>query len=218
MHPGRGLRQALDRGHRRQWAAGLGVAVVLIAALVVLDQPTHTTTAYQRAGLSSYLVSIEGDISGCNSGLADSIKAAVATLDGSPAIQPGAASTFTSTAIADCSFTNNGVVDIADLQPPHGIGSPTIDAVAPKVAKWVFPDAFTLLQDLAVVLSSPRHRTARRAFTKEVGVLEAERHGIETLVRGAERGVGSSPKQLPLTSVTVLLKGDRLPPAKAPAS
>lgn len=189
------------------------VAVAAVAAITVADLPTRSTPAYRAHALAGYVAGIEGDVAECSAGVSDAVRAATGALRGAPDASVGMAGTLTQHAIAACSFTNNGVVDLAGLQPPPGTASPVTDAIAPSVARWVFPTAFTMLQALATVLDHPAARAPRRRFAAEVRLLQADRRRVEDLVGRAERAPRAAASPFRLVSLQPLLPGGGLPGA-----
>lgn len=199
------------RGRRSYWWLAAVAAVAL--GVVVVDLTTRATNDYRRSTLQSYFHTVDHDVAQCRTGLHDAVVAYVGAVTGTPPVAAGIDSLFTKQAIATCSFTNAGVVSLGSTQPPQAIGSPAVDHLAHQVDAWAYLDAFTLLQDLRVVIAHPGDTTARAAFAHEVAALHRRRARIEQLVASAERAVGAPVRPMHLTDVTGLLPGGRLPTA-----
>lgn len=196
------------RGRAYWWVA----AVVVVAVVaVVLDVTTHTTPDYRRSTLQHYLHTVDHDVAQCRTGLHDAVVAYVGTVTGTPTVASGIDGLFTKQGIATCSFTNAGVVSLGSTQPPQVIATPTVDRIAHQVDVWAAYDAFTLLQDLRVVIDHPGRQSARQAFAHELATIQRRRSRVERLVASAERAVGAPARPLALTAVTGLLPGGKLP-------
>jgi hypothetical protein len=179
-------RRARRRYRKAGWAL-LGAVAVLVAAAVVSDLPVSATAAARQADLRTFVGTIEGDIGQCSGGLGDAVTARQEELVGK--VAHSTVTTFITQAIAVCSFTDAGVVDLGGLQPPRSLVSLHLDALAPDADAWAYLYAFTTLQDLKVVETHPGP-AATASYRHEVAGLDRQRAAIDALVARADRRLG----------------------------
>lgn len=184
---------------------------MVVAVAVAVDLPSPASSAYRRSQLTSYLSTVHGDVAQCNDGFRDALRAYIGWAAGTPGRTRAVTAIFVRQAIAVCSFTNAGVVNLGTTQPPRAAASSTVDEIARQVDAWAYLDAFDTLQDLKALVANPVSRAPRLAAQRGVTKLAARRGRIDRLVATAEREAGMSPRPFGLIAVADLLPDGRLP-------
>lgn len=184
----------------------------MVAAVAVFtDLPTGATAHYRQQQVTGFLATVHRDVAQCNAGLHDAVAAYAAWQAGDGVASQSTAATFTRQAIAVCSFTNSGVVNLGNYQPPQAVASPTVDQIAPQVDAWAYLDAFTFLHDLQTLISQPSSAKDRRVASSELAALHARRTRIESLVLEAQRSHHMAARPMDLVQPASLLPGGRFP-------
>lgn len=192
-----------DRHRYRRAGRWLLAAVTACAVIaVVSDFPLRASAGDKRADLKSYLSTVKGDVGQCNAGLHDAVTAYHDQLVGK--LSHAIATTYTEQAIAACSFTNSGVVDLGGVEPPRSLTSLHLDSFAPSVDAWAYLDAFTVLQDLKDVERAPGSAAAVAAYDHEVRLLDRRRKAITGLADRAEGEVGLTGSPFGLVQAPIL--------------
>ncbi len=188
--------------HRRAgWWIALAVAVV-VGVFVAADVTTRSSTADRQASLSGYMSTVAGDVAQCSAGTHDAVVGWARSL----ASGAGAATakTFTTQAIAACSFENSGVVGLGTTIPARNL-----PAVAARIGDgadaWAYLGAFDLLQAMKTAEAAPGVAADRAAVARAAAAADRQRRNVEALVADAERAVGGPSRPLPLVQVTPLL-------------
>lgn len=188
--------------HRRAgWWIALAV-VVVVGVFVAADVTTPSSAADRRASLSSYLSIVAGDVAQCSAGTHDAVIAWTRSL--ASGVGLGTAKTFTTQAIAVCSFENSGVVALGTTIPARNL-PPVAARIGSGADAWAYLGAFDLLQAMRVAEGAPGVRGDRLAVVRAAAAADSRRRGVEALVVEAERADGSPHRSLPLVQVTPLL-------------
>lgn len=181
----------------------LMVAVVAIVAIaVVLDLPTPVSASGRRADLTAYMRTLRQDIGQCSGGVQDAVTAYRDAQAGR--LPASTARTFVSQGIDACSFTNGGMVDLGQIQPPRSLARLHLDSLAGQVDAWGYRDGYAALKALERLLAVPPAPGALAAFNQRVVLLNRTRSSIDATIAGAQRSVGLPARPLGLASISPL--------------
>jgi hypothetical protein len=169
-------------------------ALIVLAGGVVLVSLSHKPSQSQRASdLTGYLSDVNAGIESCAGGARDSLAAFDKVEAGDRADYSTAVGILTFNA-QNCSPANNQPLqDFTNYQVTESLAQFPLDQADNDVVTWAFPDAVNAQQDMLTVLraSTPADRAkAKAALSAALATMDAQRAGIYSIWRNAERSAG----------------------------
>jgi hypothetical protein len=159
----------------RGWAITV-VVLVILAVTVITDLPTSTSRASDISAERSVMSELNSDLQPCAYGVhqALGIWALAATHRLSPADRaptPGLLSDDQSA----CSFTNEGIFDLANIQVPGTPAGKELGRLVATATLWTTSDSLHVIEDVQTLMNSPGDAAAQRNLAKEEVLMAADR-------------------------------------------
>lgn len=200
--PSPGSDQPLWR--RRPFLLG-GAVVVIVGVAVITDIPLSSTPTTRLSDASATIKEIKSDIAGCNAALGEAFtiyqRLSAGTLTkGQRAESPGILSDDAN----GCSYTNQSIVDLANLGLPQVSIGKDLSHIAGRALAWTDPDGLTAIYDISTLLRHPGQtkaaaglRTQVRQLTVDRNAAVAETHWLATQLGGTLPSLGMRVIHLP---------------------
>ena len=174
--------------YRRGWVLVAAAVIALIVASVLVDLPTHTTTATDTADQVAVMKQINTAIDGC-SFAANETFTIYHDLQGHSLSAADVAET--PSMLRDdqsaCSFTSSSIYDLSNVE---GTGTPAgrnINQVVNVATVWATSDALGAIEDIQTLTTDPGNATARADLPKREMALAQDRAKADAYVESADR-------------------------------
>jgi len=175
------------------WA--FGVAIVLVAGVVLVSLSHRPSHAEQAADLTGFLHDVNAGTESCAGGVAESITA-LRTVESGAHGEYAAAVAMLKYNAQNCSPANNEpLADFVQYQVPESLASFHLQDCVNDLITWAFPYALQSEQKMLAVLtaSGPAARAmANAALRAELRELDAQRAAIYSIMRTAEHAVSDN--------------------------
>lgn len=187
--------------HHRRTLLAAGAVVAVLGVSVLSDLPRTDTPALRRQDLAGFVTSLGAQVAQCSAGVHDALAAYGDATASPPKLPMSTAASYVQDGIDACSFINSGVVGLSSQQAPRTVLGLGVGSLPAQVGLWASFDAFSMLQDLKVVVAHPGDAAARRRYLAQVSALDQRRARVEQIVTSAEARAGAPRSDLALTEV-----------------
>ena len=189
--------------HRR---LAIAAAVLVVALITVLtDLPTPTSRASDIAAERSVMSEVNSDLQPC----AYAVRQAVGIWTLQTHHQLSAAErTPTPGLLSDdqsaCSFTNQGVYDLSNIQVPGTPAGKKLGQLLATAMLWTTSDSLRAIEDVQTLMNQPNDAGAVRDLSREEAQLAADRRNALADETAADRDLDThlQPVNLPAIAAT----------------
>ena len=199
--------------HRR---LAIVAAVLVIALITVLtDLPTSTSRASDIAAERSVMSEVNSDLQPC----AYAVRQAVGIWALQAHHQLSAAERAPTPGLLSddqsaCSFTNQGVYDLSNVQVPGTPAGKKLGQLLATAMLWTTSDSLRAIEDVQTLMNHPDDTTVVRDLSKEESVLASDRRTALAEEKAADRDLGTDLQPVDLPPVPAAAT----PSTTAPAS
>jgi hypothetical protein len=158
---------------------GLAIAaavLVIVAITVITDLPTSTSRASDLSAERSVMAEVNTDLSPCAYGVNQALGIwklqtahQLSAADRAPS--PGLLSDDQSA----CSFTSDGINDLANLQVPGTAAGKQLGQMVATATLWTTSDALRAIEDVQTLMNDGGNAAAQQGLTKAEASLAADR-------------------------------------------
>lgn len=187
---------------RRAVLLTVGVAAV-VAVAVVTDLPQHTSRANQISDARSVLHQVDTDIAPCGYALKETLTIyrdetghSLSTADRASA--PGLLSQDQTA----CSFTNESIFDLSDIEVPGTASGHQLGAIIDIVTLWTTSDALGAIEAVQTLGASPSDAKAKAQLERDERLMASDRHSALDALGRVDRMLGATLPTLALPAVT----------------
>jgi hypothetical protein len=188
--------------YKRTWVLVTAAVVVVAAASVIVDLPSHTTVSADIADQTSIMHEINTDVGGC----AYAIQETFTIYQDMKTGQLSAADrSLTPSMLRDdqtaCSFTNSDIFDLSNVQASGSPAGKNIGQVVDVSTLWVSSDALAAIEDIQNLSANSGSTSTIADLTKQEGLLAKDRARADAYVEAADRILGA---KLPMPNLPAL--------------
>jgi hypothetical protein len=185
----------------------LGAGVVIVLAITVItDLPVHSSRAQEIASERNVIGQINSDVSPCALAIREAVglyeEEAAHTL---PANDRASAATFLRDDQAACSFTNQTIYDLSNIEVPGSSAGKHIGNVVSAVTLWATSDALGAIEDVQTLTTHASDSRASKDLSRRIRTLDADRTEADNQVLAADRILNANLPMPHLPVVTALL-------------
>jgi hypothetical protein len=206
-------KQPIWQRHRR---LAIAAAVLVIALITVLtDLPTSTSRASDLAAERSVMSEVNSDLQPCAYAVGQAVGIwalqvhhQLSAAERSPT--PGLLSDDQSA----CSFTNQGVYDLSNIQVPGTAAGKKLGQLLAVAMLWTTSDSLRAIEDVQTLMNQPNNAAAVRDLSRAEAQLASDRRSALADENAADRDLDThlQPVNLPPVPATAT------PSTTAPAS
>jgi hypothetical protein len=191
---------------RHRALAITAVILVILLITVLTDLPTSTSRASDISAERSVMSELNSDLQPCAYGVHQALgiwalaaKHQLSAADRAPT--PGLLSDDQSA----CSFTNEGIYDLANIQVPGTAAGKELGQLVATATLWTTSDALRVIEDVQTLMSTPGDTAVRRNLAKEEAQMEADRHAGLSEEAAADRDLDThlQAADMPSTSTSI---------------
>jgi hypothetical protein len=182
----------------------IAAAVVVIALITVLsDLPVSTSRADDIGAERSVMSEVNADLAPCALAIHQAVGiwnlAAAHTLT-SPdrAPTPGLLSDDQTA----CSFTNESIYDLSDIQVPGTAAGKHLGQLLATVTLWTTSDSLRAIEDVQTLMGDPGNVSALHNLTKEEAQLAADRRTAIAQENAADRNLDTHLQRVDLPQIS----------------
>ena len=196
-------KQPLWQRHRR---LAIAAAVLVVALITVLtDLPTPTSRASDIAAERSVMSEVNSDLQPCAYAVRQAL--GIWTLQAHHQLSaaeraptPGLLSDDQSA----CSFTNQGVYDLSNIQVPGTAAGKELGQLLATAMLWTTSDSLRAIEDVQTLMNQPNDAGALRDLSREEAQLAADRRNALADETAADRDLDThlQPVNLPAIAAT----------------
>jgi hypothetical protein len=185
---------------RHRGLAIAAVALVILLITVLTDLPVSTSRASDISAERSVMSELNSDLSPCSY----AVHQALGIWDLQAAHQLSAADRAPTPGLlgddqSACSFTNEGIYDLANIQVPGTPAGKELGQLVATVTLWTTSDSLRAIEDVQTLMNDPGDKAVLRNLNKEETVLAADRHTAVAEERAADTDLDThlQPVKLP---------------------
>ena len=196
-------KEAVWQRHRR---LAIAAAVLVVALITVLtDLPTPTSRASDIAAERSVMSEVNSDLQPCAYAVRQAL--GIWTLQAHHQLSaaeraptPGLLSDDQSA----CSFTNQGVYDLSNIQVPGTAAGKELGQLLATAMLWTTSDSLRAIEDVQTLMNQPNDAGAVRDLSREEAQLAADRRNALADETAADRDLDThlQPVNLPAIAAT----------------
>jgi hypothetical protein len=192
---------------RRRGLAIAAVAIVILLITVLTDLPVSTSRADDISAERSVMSEVNSDLSPCSYG----VHQALGIWDLQAAHQLSAADRAPTPGLlgddqSACSFTNEGIYDLANIQVPGTPAGKELGQLVATVTLWTTSDSLRAIEDVQALMNDPGHTSVLDDLKKQETLLASDRRTAESEERAADADLDTHlqpvnlPSKLPVGS------------------
>jgi hypothetical protein len=191
-HPGALLRARQPWWKERWLVLLVGIAVV-VAAMVIVDLPAHSSPASDVTSAQGVLSEVQSDAAPCSYGVHEAL-----SLYGevrASTLSPGDLSEVPALIgddYAACSFTDDSINDLASIEEPSSPEGRDLDEIASETLSWCEPDGMETIGFVSQLIQHPGNSADGTGLAKSERQLDAQRAQVEEAVRGLDGLLGTT--------------------------
>ena len=188
--------------YRRRGMLVTGVVLIVLLITVLTDLPVHSSRAQDVSDERSVMSEVNTDVAPC--GLA--AREALALWQQAAAGSLSAADRSSAPGLlrddqAACSFTNQTIFDLSNIEVPSSAGGRDIGSMIGTTTLWATSDALAAIEDVQTLVSTPGDARARADLAKRERLLEVDRHEARASIAHADLALGAHIPQVALPSL-----------------
>jgi hypothetical protein len=192
---------------RHRGLAIAAVAIVILLITVLTDLPVGTSRADDISAERSVMSEVNSDLSPCSYG----VHQALGIWDLQAAHQLSAADRAPTPGLlgddqSACSFTNEGIYDLANIQVPGTPAGKELGQMVATVTLWTTSDSLRAIEDVQALMNDPGHRSVLDDLKKQEILLASDRRAAVSEERAADADLDTHlqpvnlPSKLPVGS------------------
>jgi len=185
---------------RRRGLAIAAVAIVILLITVLTDLPVSTSRASDISAERGVMSELNSDLSPCSY----AVKQALGIWDLQAAHQLSPADRAPTPGLlgddqSACSFTNEGIYDLANIQVPGTPAGKELGQLVGTVTLWTTSDSLRAIEDVQTLMNEPGDTSVRRDLAKQETLLVSDRRTAESEERAADADLNThlQPVSLP---------------------
>jgi hypothetical protein len=184
----------LQRAWYRRRAVVVGAAVAIVLAItVVSDLPQHTSVPQQIQQETTVIQAIHNDANSCLYAASEAFhfydEETKGTLSSANrADLPG----FLTDDQGACSFTNNSIFDLSNIEVPGSAAGNDIGEVVNTVTLWVTSDALAAIEAIMTLTKDPTNTAALSALSSAERLLASDRRAVTHEIGAADKALGGA--------------------------
>ena len=194
---------------QRHRSLAITAAVLVIALITVLsDLPTSTTRASDIGAERSVMSEVNSDLEPCVYGVHQAqgiwtLQAAHELSAAERAPTPGLLSDDQSA----CSFTNEGIYDLANIQVPGTPAGKQLGQLVATATLWTTSDSLKVIEDVQALMNNPNNAGVRHNLSTEEAQLAVDRRTAMAEEAAADRDLDTHLQPVDLPVVTTSSAG-----------
>ena len=140
---------------RRAALLALGT-IVVVAVTVITDLPVHTSNASDIAAEQAVMSEVNTDLSPCGYAVRESLAIRSDQMAGemTPSDRRQATGILRDD-LAACSFTDNSIYDLSNVEPPGSAAGKRVGELVNTVTLWATSDAIGAISDVELLVGDP---------------------------------------------------------------
>jgi hypothetical protein len=160
---------------RRAFLVTLG-AIVVLAVTVISDLPVHGSLAADISAGQSVMSEVNSDVAPCAFAVKESFSIHEDQVAGSltPSDRHEAPALMRDD-LAACSFTDNSIFDLSNIEVPGSAAGKRLGDVVDTVTLWATSDALGAISDLQMLLTQPNDASAKHDLASRERALASDR-------------------------------------------
>jgi hypothetical protein len=166
---------------------GAGVVIVL-AITVITDLPVHSSRSQDIANERSVIKQVNADVGPCALAVREAVglyeQEAAHTL---PAADRAVAPSFLRDDQAACSFTNQTIYDLANIEVPGSAAGKHVGNVVSTATLWATSDALGAIEDVQTLTTHASDNRASNDLARRIRALASDRSEANNQVEAADR-------------------------------
>jgi hypothetical protein len=174
--------------YKRVWVLVTAAVVIVVAASVIVDLPSHTTVSSDIADQTSIMHTINSDMAGCAFAVQETFTiyqdmktGQLSTSDRSQA------PTMLRDDQSACSFTNSDIFDLSNVETTGSPAGKNIAQVESVSTLWVTSDALAAIEDVQNLFSNSGNASSLADLTKQEDQLAKDRAEADGDVQTADK-------------------------------
>ena len=191
---------------QRHRGLAIAAAVVVVVLITVLtDLPTTTTPSSDISAERSVMSEVNSDLQPCAYAVHQALgiwtlEAAHQLSAADRAPTPGLLSDDQSA----CSFTNQGIYDLANIQVPGTPAGKRLGQLVATATLWTTSDSLKVIEDVQTLMNDPNNARVRRNLLHEEGQMTTDRRSALADESAADRELNThlQPVDLPALSAS----------------
>jgi hypothetical protein len=185
---------------RRSFLIPAGI-VVVAAAMVVSDLPTHTSRASDIQAETTVIGEINADVAPCVFSMREALtmyadETSGTLSSGNRAQIPGLLRDDQNS----CSYTESNVFDLSDIEVPGTAAGKQIGQAVNTVTLWATSDALGAIEAIQALTSNPADHRASAQLTADERLLAQDRSQTDTEIAAAGRDLSTTLPGIDLTT------------------
>ncbi len=189
---------------RHRGLAIAAVVLVIVVITVITDLPTSTSRASDISAERSVMTEVNTDLSPCAYAINQALgiwklQAAHQLSAADRAPTPGLLSDDQSA----CSFTNEGIYDLANIQVPGTAAGNQLGQMVAAALLWTTADALRAVEDVQTLMNDGGNSAAQRSLAKAEASLAADRRTALSEEAAADRDLDTHLQAVDLPAVAV---------------
>jgi len=185
-----------DRPKAPQWyrrrAPLLAIGVVVVVVITVLsDIPVHSSKSQEITAERGVMSEINSDIGPCALGAHETFEIWDGEVSGTlSAADRAAAPGLLRDDQAACSFTNDSIFQLSDVEVPGSAAGKHLGALVGTATLWATSDALGAIEDVQTLVAHPDDAAARRDLATKERAAAADRQAALADTAAADRILG----------------------------
>jgi hypothetical protein len=172
---------------RRAFLVALG-AIVVLAITVISDLPVHSSIAADISAGQSVMSEVNSDVAPCAFAVKESFSIHADEVAGSltPSDRHEAPALMRDD-LAACSFTDNSIFDLSNIEVPGSATGKLLGDVVDTVTLWATSDALGAISDLQTLLTQPNDASAKHDLASRERALASDRAALLADISAADQ-------------------------------
>jgi len=180
------------RWYRRRAILVAAGTIIVVAVTVITDLPVHSSNASDISAERSVMSEVNTDMTPCTYAAKESFSINADQLAGRlTASDRRQAPGLLRDDLSACSFTDNSIFDLADVEPPSSAAGKRLGELVNTVTLWATSDALGAISDLEVLLDNPNDVGPERDLLKRERALSSDRAAARADVSAADHILGT---------------------------
>ena len=191
-----------SRWYRRRSVLLAGAILVVLVITAITDLPNHLSRHSEATSDAAVINQVNGDIAACSYALKEALAIYAAAQDHS-LTKPDSSKVprLLSDDQAACSFTDNAIFELADIEVPGSPSGKHLNQMISTVTTWSTSDALAAIEDIQVLAANANDAKARARLRQSESYLSSDRAAAIAQLQAAETAVASPLPSLSLTRV-----------------
>lgn len=191
-----------SRWYRRRSVLLAGAILAVLVVTAVTDLPNHLSRHSEATSDAAVINQVNGDVAACSYGLKEAL-AIYAAVQDHTLTKPDSSKVprLLSDDQAACSFTDNSIFELADIEIPGSPSGKHLNQMISTVTTWSTSDALAAIEDIQALAAHANDANARSRLRQSEIYLSSDRAEAIAQLQAAEAAVASPLPSLSLTKV-----------------